>query len=147
MDTLALIREVGPTVALVIMTALFLMKQINRGTKVIAREAHSHLDDTETLREFAKEDRELLIGVQSRNAILMDKNAELSLQVENQKGQFALFREKMSNDLRDCRERQVRQQEEIEELKAAIRELREDLLKKDETIAAQVALIKQLRAS
>ncbi len=143
----ALINEFGLTVALTVVITVFVMQQINRGTKVIARDYHSHLDDTETIREFAKQDRELMANIQNRYEMMADKNLEMTRKLGEYEKELAVLREKSDNDLQDCNEKYTRQQAEIDKLKLDIAQLRSDIAEKDETILAQQAIIKQLKAS
>lgn len=142
MDVLKFIADVGPTTGLIVMTVLYLLKHFDRRSKVAARAEHERLDDTETLREFAKEDRDLLRDIQKGNRELTGKNIEMAQEI----GDLKVVAEDFQNQLEHCREGHRRLQEEIEELKAAVRELRDAGIAKDETIKIQAAIIKQLRA-
>lgn len=147
MDIMEVLRLVGLSGTIILTATILAYKVINRESELRAADVRSHLDDTETLRDFAKEDRAALADALRRIAILSDSNYNLAQDSANTKADFGIFREKMKNELGDCNDAQNRLKEQLEELRQELQELRDVLAIKDRKIEEQDTLIKQLRSA
>lgn len=146
MDLMEVLRLVGLSGFIIVVATMLTYKVINRREELRAEDIRSHLDDTETLRDFAKEDRAALSDALRRIAILSDSNYNLASESANTKAEFGIFKEKMKNELGDCHDSQNRLKEQVDELRRELEDLRQILTIKDNKIAEQDAIIKQLRA-
>lgn len=154
MDINQLAQTLGAFGAIMLLAAWALTRHLDRKSKVVAHQEHSRLDDTETLRELSKEDRELLRFFQNRNDELTKSNIALIQDQAQTKTDLELVKRDLAERMSDCTEMQGRMREEIEVLKEAVREMRENLqecygtvAKKNEELSQKDAIIAQLRAS
>lgn len=147
MDLLEILRLVGLSGFIIVAATLLAYKIANRESELRAEDIRSHLDDTETLRDFAKEDRAALADALRRIAILSDSNYNLASEYADTKTKLGVFQEKTKNELGDCHDAQERLKEQLDQLRRELEELREVLVIKDNKIAEQDAIIKQLRSA
>lgn len=147
MDYAQIIQSIGAFAAIMLLAAWALARHLDRQSKVEAHQEHSRLDDTETLRELSKEDRELLRFFQSRNDELTKSNITLIREQAQTKTDLELVKRDLAERMSDCTDMQGRMKEEIEELRNAVQELRDSLQKCYGVVAKKDELIAQLRAS
>lgn len=147
MELLEFVKLVGVSGFIIVAATALAYKIANRESQLRAEDIRSHLDDTETLRDFAKEDRAALADALRRIAILSDSNYNLASEYAETKTKLGVFQEKTKNELGDCHDAQERMKEQLDQLRRELEELREVLAIKDKKIAEQEMLIKQLRSA
>lgn len=147
MDYIELLKLVGLSGTIILSATVLAYKVINRREELRAEDIRSHLDDTETLRDFAKEDRAALAEALRRIAILSDANYNLAREYAETKTRLGVFQEKTKNELGDCHDTQERLKEQLDQLRHELEELRGVLAIKDAKIEEQAAIIKQLRSA
>lgn len=152
-EIVQLVTQVGVTSTIVLIMAIALARHFDRRSKVEAHHDHSHLDDTETLRELSKEDRDLLRLFQTRNDDLTKSNISMIRENAKLKTDFELLKQDTTERMKDSAQEQSRLSQQIEQLKKDVSELRERLQEcfetskiKDEIINRQNEELGKLRA-
>ena len=160
-EIIQLVTQVGvtSTIALIAVIIIFLIanalvRHFDRRSKVEAHHDHSHLDDTETLRELSKEDRDLLRLFQTRNDDLTKSNISMIQENAKLKTDFELLKQDTTERMKDSAQEQARLSQQIDQLKKDVVELREQLREcfetskiKDDIISRQNDELGKLRSA